>query len=325
MKWSRELRIARRSLRTAVKAASAMAATQGKLPALLRPAPQATPHPLPGCKRPVEITGFGSNPGRLSMLAYLPAKLLPGAPLIVLLHGCGQDAVGFAESAGWIALADRLGFPLVLPEQSDANNRGRCFNWFRPIHTRRDLGESLSIRQMAATAVERFGADPARVFVAGLSAGGAMAAVLLAAYPDVFAAGAVVAGLPVGAASSACEALRRMAEAGPAGSPAVWAEQVRRAGPNGYRGPWPRLSIWHGESDRVVDPANARLLAAQWCGLLSLDAAPTETTRCLDLQCDRWIAGGRPAVELWTGAKLAHDWPPGAAQRILDFWGIGTG
>ena len=76
-----------------------------------------------------------------------------------------------------------LGIPLVLPEQSGDNNRGRCFNWFRPAHVSRDLGEALSIRQMVAAAIHRFGSDPARVFVAGLSAGGAMAAALMAAYP----------------------------------------------------------------------------------------------------------------------------------------------
>ena len=129
------------------------------------------------------------------------------------------------------------------------------------MHTGRGHGEALSIRQMVAAAVERFASDPGRVFIAGLSAGGAMTAALLAAYPDVFAAGAVVAGLPVGAAGSTSEALRRMAEAGPARSPADWAEQVRRAAPIGYPGPWPRLSIWHGEADGVVDPANSRLLA----------------------------------------------------------------
>ena len=137
----------------------------------------------------------------------------PGAPLIVLLHGCGQAAARFAADTGWIALADRLGMPLVLPEQSGENNQGRCFNWFRPLHVRRGFGEALSIRQMVDTAVARFDSDPQRVFVAGLSAGGAMAAALLAAYPDVFAGGAIVAGLPVGAANSATEALRRMAEA----------------------------------------------------------------------------------------------------------------
>src|SRR5271165_774815 len=266
MKWSRELRIARRSLRTAVKAASVMATARARLPVSLRGVPVSGRGP----HRPslVEVADFGSNPGRLSMLAHLPTDPpMTDRPLVVLLHGCGQPAAAFARDAGWIDLADRLGVVLVLPEQSDENNRGRCFNWFLPAHTGRGLGEARSIRQMVATAIERFGTDPGRILVAGLSAGAAMTTALLAAYPDVFAAGAVVAGLPVGAASSVSEALRRMAEAGPVRSPSGWAEQARRAGPAGYPGPWPKLSIWQGEADSVVDPANSRLLAAQWSAL----------------------------------------------------------
>ena len=133
----------------------------------------------------------------------------------MVLHGCGQEAVRFATDTGWIALAARLDFPLVLPEQGRENNHGGCFNWYRPTAIRRGRGEVLSIRQMVAFASRQFRSDPRRVFVVGLSAGGAMAAALLAAYPDVFAAGAIVAGLPVGCASNETEAFLRMSRAGP--------------------------------------------------------------------------------------------------------------
>jgi len=176
---------------------------------------------------------------------------------------------------------------------------------------------------MVATAIERFGTDPGRVFIAGLSAGGAMTAALLAAYPDVFAGGAVVAGLPVGAAGGVSEALRRMAEAGPDRSPTAWAEQVRHAAPAGYPGPWPRLSIWHGEADRVVDPANSRLLAMQWCALNGLDPTAAETVELLGMRRDRWSVSQQPVIERWSIPDLAHDWPRGAAESIVDFWGIG--
>jgi poly(hydroxyalkanoate) depolymerase family esterase len=323
MKWSRELRIARRSVRTAIKAASAMASANAKLPASVRlPLRSAGLPPRPSAEL-VELSEFGSNPGRLSMFVHRPPNApRRDAPLIVLLHGCGQSASGFARDAGWIALAEKIGVPLVLPEQSGENNHGRCFNWFRPAHTARGSGEALSIREMVATAIERFAADPKRVFIAGLSAGGAMTAALLAAYPDVFAGGAVVAGLPVGAASSTSEALRRMAEAGPDRSPSASADQVRRTGPDNYRGPWPRLSIWHGQSDRVVDPLNGDLLAMQWSALHGVGPEAPETAELLGMRRDRWVASGRTVVELWSLSGLAHDWPPGAVESIADFWDI---
>jgi poly(hydroxyalkanoate) depolymerase family esterase len=323
MKWSRELRIARRSIRTAARAASAMAKAQTKLPATLRLAPWSTPDPIQTAAGPFEVSDFGSNPGQLAMFMHVPsAPPAPGAPLIVLLHGCGQAAIPFAREAGWMTLSDRLGVPLVLPEQAGENNHGRCFNWFQPTHVRRGSGEAQSIRQMVASAVQRFGSDPKRTFIAGLSAGGAMTAAMLAAYPDTFAAGAVVAGLPVGAASGMSEALRRMAEAGPSQSPAAWADLARHAAPAGFPGPWPRLSIWHGEADRVVDPDNARLLAGQWSALHGLDSSRV-TVEPSDVRREIWGQSKPPAVELWTLPGQPHAWPADAADHIARFWGLG--
>jgi poly(hydroxyalkanoate) depolymerase family esterase len=112
------------------------------------------------------------------------------------------------ERAG--PIADRLGFMLIFPEQQPANNPKNCFSWFLPGDTARDGGEALSIRQMISKAVEEFGVDRSRIFVSGLSAGGAMASVMLATYPEVFAGGANIAGLPYGSASSVQEAFEAM-------------------------------------------------------------------------------------------------------------------
>ena len=296
--------------------------------------------------RVTEVADFGSNPGRLRMLIFRPPEVLrAGAPLIIVLHGCHQDATGFATDAGWLALARRLRLPLVLPEQSAGNNRGRCFNWFRPGDTGRDSGEALSIRQMVRVAVKRFGSDRRRVFVVGLSAGGAMTAALLAAYPAVFAAGAVVAGMPVGVASNPAMALLRMRRADRHRSRDSLAAVVAAAAPpRQARRSWPRLSIWQGGRDRTVDPDNAELLAAQWSALHGLAAIPASDAAPLPGARRRcWGTAKKPAVELWTLAEMGHGFPvaageagegPGpwvlsagvsAVQAIADFWQLDRG
>jgi poly(hydroxyalkanoate) depolymerase family esterase len=308
MQWSRELRSAGRGLRTAMHAASAMMAPPW--------AHDLAPHDIAasGAGELITIPDFGANPGDLAMLAYVPAGLRSGAPLVVLLHGCGQAPAIFAADSGWIALADRVGLALVLPTQSEDNHRQRCFNWFRPAHVARGGGEAQSIRSMVTEAVRRFASDTRAVYIAGLSAGGAMAVAMLAAYPDVFAAGASIAGLPVGAASGAASALARMAQAGPDDRSAeAWADQVRQAAPTGYRGPWPRLSIWHGSMDTVVDPANAALLALQWRAVHGLLATPSAVTTHGLARQEVWGAASRPAVELWTLPAMPHAYPVAAA------------
>jgi poly(3-hydroxybutyrate) depolymerase len=158
----------------------------------------------------VETTGFGSNPGDLRMFSFVPGKLQPAPALVVVLHGCGQTAAGYDLGAGWSTIAKRYGFALLMPQQQSSNNVNGCFNWFNPEDTARERGEACSIRQMIARMVGDAGIDPHRIFVTGLSAGGAMTSVMLATYPEVFAAGAVIAGLPFGVATNVREALNGM-------------------------------------------------------------------------------------------------------------------
>lgn len=283
-----------------------------------------------------EVLDFGYNPGRLRMNIYVPSPAPSAdAALIVALHGCGQKAVDFARDAGLIDLADRLHVPLVLPQQSEENNCQGCYNWFRPSDIARGRGEVLSIRQMASEAARRFRSDPRRIFVVGLSAGGAMAAALLGAYPDVFAAGAVVAGLPVGAARTPVQAVEQMSR--PAvRAPQEWAMQVRSIGPARHRGKWPRLSIWQGGEDRTVAPANAENLAAQWVALHGLAHQPAAvTTPAAGVTHRVWGSPRHPEVELWMVEAMGHAFPvaaqggtdaaePGGAEILFGPWGFGT-
>jgi feruloyl esterase len=185
------------------------------------------------------VTGFGSNPGNLGMLTYVPERLAPSPALVVVLHGCTQDPAGYNNGAGWSDLADRYGFVLLFPEQVKANNPKACFSWFVPEDTRRGSGEALSIRQMIERAVSDHGSDSRQVFITGLSAGGAMAAVMLATYPEVFAAGSIIAGLPYGAAANVQEALNAMFQ-GQSRPASEWGDLVRSASRTGVLGPGSR-------------------------------------------------------------------------------------
>lgn len=222
------------------------------------------------------VSSFGSNPGNLSMYSYRPDGLPANAPLVVAMHGCTQNANDYFTNAGWRKYADLWHFALVLPEQKSANNSSSCFNWFETGDTARGSGEALSIKQMVDYAVTNYGVNPSRVYVTGLSAGGAMTAVMLATYPDVFAGGAIMAGLPYRCATSVATAFSCM-NPGVDKTPAAWGDLVRAAY-SGYTGTRPRVAIWHGTSDTTVAPANATELRDQWTNVLGVSQTPTATS-----------------------------------------------
>ena len=135
-------------------------------------------------------------------------------------------------------LAEESGFALLFPEQQRSNNANLCFNWFNPDDTNRGLGEAHSIFQMVEAMIETHGIDPDRIFITGLSAGGAMAAAMLAAYPEVFAGGAIIAGLPFGSAKTIPEAFDRMRGHG---GPSEQGLQAALVGASSHRGTWPKI------------------------------------------------------------------------------------
>jgi len=281
---------------------------------------------------PLAEAPFAPNPGNLRMFRHLPRGLKAGAPLVVVLHGCGQTAAGYDQGVGWCQLADSLGFAVLAPEQKAVNNPNTCFNWFNPEDITRDEGEAASIAAMIQTVIETHRLDAGRVFITGLSAGGAMASVMLANYPEQFAGGAIIAGLPFGAAANVRVALESM-RAAPLKTPHQWGDAVRAA--SDYRGPWPRISIWHGAADMVVNIGNAQASVAQWADLHELSLATAKQEMVDGAVRLRWDS----RLEVYTLQVLGHGTPidsadvgqPGpfiidagisSTRRISEFWGL---
>jgi poly(hydroxyalkanoate) depolymerase family esterase len=128
---------------------------------------------------------------RIRAATYIPTRLSISPPLVVVLHGSTQSGEDYDSGTGWSTLADQLGIVLLFPEQRRANNAGRGFNWFERNNTQRDMGEAVSIRHLVEQMVQQHSIDRARIFITGMSAGCAMTSVMLAAYRDVFAGGAI--------------------------------------------------------------------------------------------------------------------------------------
>lgn len=284
-----------------------------------------------------EIEAFGPNPGNLRMLVHMPEVVQKHPALVVVLHGCTQTARGYDQGSGWSKLAGRAGFVLLYPEQRKRNNSHGCFNWFVDAHTRRDAGEPASIKAMIEAAVAEFRVDPRRIYICGLSAGGAMANVMLATYPEVFRAGAIIAGLPYGGASSASEALESMYN-GRLKSAKSWGDLVRSA--SDHSGPWPQVAVWHGSADSTVKPINAGEIVKQWTDVHGLDRPPAEQlvgdvtrriwadregrAKVIDYSvpgmahgtpvegrgahCDGTVGPYFLAAGLWSSLRIAQDW-----------------
>jgi feruloyl esterase len=258
-----------------------------------------------------QVTGFGPNPGNLSMYHYKPDGLASGRPLVVLLHGCTQTASGYFTNSGWKKYADQYGFSLLLPQTSSANQSLSCFTWYELGDISRGQGEALSIRNMISYAASNLGASASDVYVSGLSAGGAMSAVMLATYPDVFKAGSIAAGIPYKCATSS-SGTSTCQYSGVDKTPAAWGDLVRNAY-SGYSGPYPRVAIWQGTSDSTVVPKNATELVDQWTNVRGVSQTPTSSSSlsggaALDVY-------GNNDVRLYRISGMGHGLPidPGAA------------
>ncbi|MDQ3140592.1 MAG: PHB depolymerase family esterase [Pseudomonadota bacterium] len=314
-----------------------LGSTVARLHALRRASMAATGE-APG--RLTEVSGFGTNPGALVARCHIPDHLAPGAPLVVVLHGCTQNAALYDRGSGWSKLADRHGFAVLFPEQTRANNANLCFNWYSQGDARRGRGEAASIAQMVRHLIARHDLDPAQTFINGLSAGGAMTAVMLACYPEMFAGGAIIAGLPFGVAEGVPEALERMRGQG---MPSRAALASRIANAADHDGPWPTLSVWHGTADFTVSIANAGAIVDQWRDRIGLGEAEGQTGTVDGQHRTIWRdPAGRVMIERYDIAGMGHGTPlgdsdegrcgqPGAhmlevgicsTRRLAAFWGL---
>jgi polyhydroxybutyrate depolymerase len=252
------------------------------------------------------IPAFGSNPGRLVMKSFVPTNLPRNPSLVVVLHGCRQTPESLNAASGFSKLAKDRGFVLLYPEQTHLNNPQKCFNWFRPSEVARDRGELLSIKQMVDHALKRHRGDRARVYIVGLSAGGAMTGALVANYPDTFAGAAIIAGMPVGAARDAMSALRAMNSGAPAPS-GGWGERISEISPG--RRLWPSVCVFQGTADRTVNPANALACADQWVEACGIDRGIGRVERKSWGELHSWSSGGGHRVSLYSVNGMGHGLP----------------
>lgn len=241
---------------------------------------------------------FAAAAGTRRYKLYVPSGPASGPrPLIVMLHGCTQDPDDFAAGTAMNALAEQHGCLVLYPEQPRGANATLCWNWFEVPHQGRGSGEPSLIAGMTREVIARQQADPARVYVAGLSAGGAMAAIMGAAYPDLYAAVGVHSGLPVGRARDMITGLAAMKKVRSGGGGK--SGQLRQRVP---------VIVFHGDQDDVVHPGNGEAVLEQF--VRPAPAAPGESLRRVqEAMAD---AGGRRYTRTvmldGTGRSVAEHW-----------------
>lgn len=284
--------------------------TEGGIVPALRGGPGSAPRPGPRIAEGAEYRAetFACPAGGRPYRLYVPASV-SGAPrgLVVMLHGCRQDPDDFATGSRMNEMAEIQGLLVAYPAQMNSANPSSCWNWFNPAHQVRDSGEPAIIAGITRDIMTRYDVPASRVFVAGLSAGGAMAAVMAETYPDLYAAVGIHSGLPYGAASDVVSAFAAMRGETPG------------AAPNLQRGPSPasgiRTIVFHGSADQTVSPANARRIAEAAGreianGTLHTATASSDGGRTYTRTIIRDDTGAA-AAEFWIIDGAGHAWSGG--------------
>jgi poly(hydroxyalkanoate) depolymerase family esterase len=246
---------------------------------------------------------FSNAAGQRQYKLYVPAVYnSEPLPLIVMLHGCTQNADDFAAGTRMNEMAERHGFIVVYPNQAQAANHSKCWNWFKPEDQMRDQGEPSLIAGITREVMARYRIDPARVYVAGLSAGGAMADVMLKTSPDLYAAAGIHSGLAYGCAKGLPSALAAMK-----GGKALRSRS--------HGAPQRPLIVFHGDADTTVHPSNATQLVAAFDArttAVSAQSGAAGGQRTYTQQ--RHVAANGVEAESWSIHGAGHAWS-GGSQR----------
>lgn len=281
--------------------------------------------------RPIDAPGtfetcqFSNRTGSRAYKLYVPASPSQAPrPMVVMLHGCTQSADDFAVGTQMNRLAEEHGFLVVYPEQSSQANMSKCWNWFQQQDQQRDAGEPALIAGIAREVAARHGVDLHRVFVAGLSAGAAMAVVLGETYPDLFAGVGVHSGLPYGSASDIPSAMAAM-KGGRSGLPGLQTAQLpaAQAPKKQARQAVPTI-VFHGDRDHTVQQANGAEIAEQAKQAYlsragagkTLSPVMTRGTSTGGRRFTRTVHvddAGQTQVEVWTIHGSGHAWSGGDA------------
>lgn len=284
----------------------------------------------------LKLEKFGANPGDLEASYFTPNIAHPA--LVVLLHGCAQHGDELALQSGLFGLAKKHNFALLLPQQGLNNNIKRCFNWYSADDSTRDLGETLSLKNMITSMKARLSSK--EVYILGLSGGGAMASGMLANYPELFTGGAVVAGIPFPCAEGLITGISCMRN-GPSQTPDELVALVKNINPT--QTIWPKLSVWTGANDSIVNPLNSSIFAQQWASLSALERKPIINKKS-GYTITRWHNLAKEAqVELIEVSELGHgimvnpkvenggvesDYlltsPVSTVKHVIDFWQLSS-
>lgn len=224
----------------------------------------------------IPLTNFGTNPGNLKAFIHVPITTTnTPKPLVVVLHGCTQNAESIAKQSGWNKLADEYGFYVLYPQQKFLNNPQGCFDWFLQNDITKNGGEVYSIKQMIDELQKTYVIDTTKIFAHGLSAGAIMSVALLANYPQLFNAGAILAGGPFVPSSNPLNSLKTMLTPNDYSAKEL-KEYVTVQNPS-YTKSYPRLVVLHGKKDIVVNIKNSQIFIKQWTAVHSIDSIPTAT------------------------------------------------